>query len=90
MNLLKICIAFCNFVENHKTVIRDGYFIGASGTKHLLNLELVIKLSYPKTSKQLIEYIRERKEVFKTHGESIDYVETETPTNKTIKELVCA
>lgn len=89
-NWLKICLAFCAFVENHKQVIRNGYYTDAKGNKFNLSLELVIKLIYPKTGDKLIDYIRERKQLFQTADESVDYEVDRKLAKKSIKEVICA
>jgi len=89
-NWLKICVAFVYFVENFKNIIKQGYYKDKVGNTFNLDLELVVKLSYPKSGNNLIDYIRERKETFKLHDESFDYIDKEKPTKKTIKEVTCA
>lgn len=78
-NWIKICFAFCAFVERNKTDINKG----------TVTLEQVIESIYPKSGANLIKYIRERREVFKTKDESIDYVEESVVGKKSIKEVVC-
>lgn len=78
-NWTKICFAFCRFVEDYKSLINTGK----------VSLEDVIAKVYPKTGESLIKYIKERKQVFTTQSESIDYVEEVIPKKKSIKEVVC-
>lgn len=82
-NWLKLCMAFCSFVENHKTIIKDSL-------KTPITLELVIKTIYPKTGIKLNSYINERKQMFQTSDESIDYVVDKQIAKKSIKEVACA
>lgn len=77
-NWIKICLAFCKFVEIGKGRINRGN----------VSLEELIMTVYPKTGEPLMKYINERKEVFKLKGESIDYID-EIPEQKSIKEVVC-
>lgn len=88
-NWVKICIAFVHFVENFKNIIKSGKFIDKDGKTYSLDLELIIVMSYPKTARPLIEYIRERKELFKLSSESVDYVEEKKAVSKSIKEILC-
>lgn len=87
-NWIKICMAFVNFVENNKAIIKAGKYIHTDGKEYPLDLELIIAKSYPKTGGKLIDYIRERRETFKTKDESIDYIDVKS-NKKTIKEVVC-
>jgi len=89
-NWIKICIAFVYFVENFKNIIKAGKYVHTNGTEYKLNLELMIVKSYPKTAEKLIEYVRERKEIFKVKDESLDYKEDVLPISRSIKEVVCA
>lgn len=79
-NWIKICFAFCKFVETNKVSIRSGK----------VDLEQIILAVYPKTGNKLLQYIEERKEIFKSHDESIDYVEAASGSfgKRTIKEVV--
>jgi hypothetical protein len=79
-NWIKICFAFCKFVETNKSKINTG----------VVSLEDIISNAYPKSGEGLMKYITERKEVFKTKDESIDYLEDTKPEQKSIKEVVCA
>lgn len=76
-NWIKVFFAICKYVENNKTQIKLGK----------ATLEQVIKEAYPQTGAKLIQYIEERKQLFKSHDESIDYVEI-SPKKRTIKEIV--
>lgn len=76
-NWIKVFFAICKFVENNKTQIKAGK----------VTLEQVIKEAYPQTGAKLIQYIEERKQLFKSHDESVDYVEI-SPKKRTIKEIV--
>lgn len=76
-NWIKICFAFCKFVEIGKTRINSGN----------LSLEEVIMTVYPKTGENLMKYISERKEVFKSKSESVDYID-ELSEAKSIKGVV--
>lgn len=86
-NWTKICVAFVNFVNNYKEAIRNGYWMDKSKSKFPVSIELMVKLAYPKRGNSLIDYIRERKEVFKTADESIDYKAVES-TEKSLKEII--
>lgn len=88
-NWIKICVAFVYFVENFKNIIKQKKYTHTDGKMYPLDLELVIAKSYPKTGGALIDYIRERKKTFTTADESVDYVEVEKATKKTIKEVIC-
>ena len=48
-NWIKICLAFCKFVEDHKNLINTGN----------VSLKDVIMTIYPKTGKDLVDYIVE-------------------------------
>jgi len=78
-NWIKIFFAFCKYVETSKSKIRKGN----------VTLAHVIKKAYPKTGDKLLKYIEERKQVFNSHDESVDYVEI-SEERKTIKEIVAA
>lgn len=82
-NWLKICMAFCSFVENHKSLIKNGY-------KVPVTLDTIISKVYPKTGEKLSKYVQERKQVFKTADESIDYTVDKKIAKKSMKEVVCA
>jgi len=86
-NWIKICVAFVYFVENFKSIIKAGKYTH-DGKDYDLDVELIIAKSYPKTGGKLIDYVRERKEIFKTKGESVDYVDVKLE-RKTIKEVIC-
>lgn len=77
-NWLKISFAFCRFVEEFKSDILNKN----------LSLEYIVDRVFPKTGKNLSTYISERKEIFKVHGETIDYLETEVVSKQSIKEVV--
>lgn len=76
-NWIKIFFAICRFVENNKTQIKVGK----------VTLEQVIMEAYPLTGQNLVQYIEERKQLFKSHDESVDYVEI-SPKKRTMKEIV--
>lgn len=86
-NWTKIWVAFTNFVNKYKTSIINGVFIDKNGTKFNITLELMAKLAYPKRGDNLIDYMRERKQIFKSSDESVDYAPDVT-TKKSIKECV--
>lgn len=79
-NWIKIFFALCNFVETNKRILLER--------SNIIDLELVIMNSYPKTGKRLMKYINERKEIFKVKSETIDYVEAIDNKKQTIKEVV--
>lgn len=80
-NWIKICFAFCKFVEAHKTLINQG---GVTLSQVLLNV-------YPKSGKELAKYVDERTQLFKTSDESVDYIDKAIPNKQSIKEVVeCA
>lgn len=78
-NWIKIWLGFCRYVETNKSSILN----------ETITLAKMVKSVYPKTGDDLVKYIEERKEVFKTHSESIDYAMEET-SKKTLKEVACA
>lgn len=87
-NWIKICVAFVYFVENFKSIIKAGKYVH-NNKEYVLDLELMVAKTYPKTGAKLIDYIRERRETFKVHNESVDYKDIES-NKKSIKEVVCA
>lgn len=82
-NWLKICMAFCAFVENHKSLIKNGL-------KEKITLETIVSKVYPKTGEALIKHINERRQIFTTSDESIDYPVDSKVAKKSMKEVVCA
>lgn len=76
-NWIKVFFAICRFIENNKTQIKEGK----------VTLEQVVMEAYPLTGEKLVQYIEERKQLFKSHDESVDYVEI-SPKKRTIKEIV--
>lgn len=81
-NWIKICMAFVYFVENAQ--VRIMY-------DKKITLEDIIKFAYPKGHKNLLEYVKERKDKFSTGSEiseQIEYAE-KTTTKKKIKEIIC-
>lgn len=85
-NWAKIWVAFTEFVNKYKSDILNG-FVVINNSKHNINLEVICKLIYPKTGEKLVKYIKERKKLFKTEDESVDFVSEEEP-NITIKQLL--
>lgn len=83
-NWLKVCMAFCSFVENHKSLIRNA-------NKVPVTLELVISKTFPKTGQDLVKHLNERKQIFnlRTADETIDYVVDSKIKRKSMKEVVC-
>ena len=82
-NWLKLCMAFCSFVENHKSLIKNSL-------KTPLTLKTVITTIYPNTGGKLNSYMDERKQLFRTSDETVDYVVDKKIARKTIKEVACA
>lgn len=82
-NWLKICMGFCSFVENHKSLIKNGL-------KEKITLETIVSKVYPKTGESLIKHINERRQIFTTADESIDYPVDNKVAKKSMKEVVCA
>ena len=82
-NWLKICMAFCSFVENHKTLIKNGF-------KTPVTLEVMLSKVYPKTGAALISYVKERRQLFLSADESVDYAVDSTLKKKSRKEIACA
>ena len=82
-NWLKICVAFCSFVENNKSLIKNGYNVPVT-------LDTIINSVYKKTGTKLINYINERKQLFMSADESVDYTVDSKISKKSMKEVVCA
>lgn len=82
-NWLKICVAFCSFVENNKSLIKNGYNVPVT-------LDTIINSVYKKTGTKLINYINERKQLFMSADESVDYAVDSKISKKSMKEVVCA
>lgn len=82
-NWLKLCMAFCSFVENHKSSIKNSL-------KTPITLETIIKAVYPITGSKLNSYMNERKQLFNSADESVDYVVDKKIAKKTMKEVACA
>jgi hypothetical protein len=86
LNWLKICIAFVNFVENHKKAIIAGK-VEVNGKLEKVDLKSMVKVCYPRTGVYLAKYIDERKETFKTMlDESLDYAEPTENLSKILKK----
>lgn len=84
-NWIKICMAFVEFVHNHKIRIREAM----NGIGDPITLDEIISKIYPKTGSRLIEYVELRKSIFNdTINEGSDYL-NETCNIKTIKEIIC-
>lgn len=81
-NWLKLCMAFCYFVENNKSDIKNAF-------NKPVDLNMIIKAAYPKTGSRLMHYISERKQLFKTADESVDYPTVKEMSKKSIKEVLC-
>lgn len=79
-NWLKISFAFCRFVEQFKQDIIN--------LNYKITVEHILSKVFPKTGKLLIDYVQERKELFKNHGESVDYVDSVVQEKQSIKEVV--
>ena len=97
-NWLKICIAFVYFADNHQQyIIRGGIILkGQQDDIPLpITLENVLRVVYPKTHLNLIDYVRDRTAKF--NGENRDgYEKNEYRREKLedmkelkIKELIC-
>lgn len=86
-NWAKIWVAFCNFVDNYKRFIRLGYIEKNSGETVPITLENICLITYPKSGKLLSKYIRERKQLFQTSDESVDYPAT-VHEDLSIKEVI--
>ena len=82
-NWLKICMAFCSFVENHKSLIK-------AGNKTPVTLELMLAKVFPKTGDSLISYVKERRQLFLSADESVDYAVDTNLKKKSRKEISCA
>lgn len=82
-NWLKLCMAFCSFVENHKALIKKSLVVP-------ITLETIIKAVYPVTGERLNSYVNERKQLFQTSDESVDYVVDKKIAKKSMREVACA
>lgn len=80
-NWLKFCIAFCAFVENHSSIIINSPTI---------SLDTMIMKTFPKTGDKLIQYNRERTQLFKSADESVDHEVDRGINKKSMKEVACA
>ncbi len=81
LNWIKICMAFVYYVENAQDSIMFD---------PVIKLEDIVRFAYPKSYKQLVQYINERKSKFNTDdtAEEREYME-KTTTKKKIKEIIC-
>lgn len=92
-NWIKICVAFVNFAENHKSSIKQGYWINKQGEKNDICLNTIINAAYPKTGKLIIDYIDKRKSKFffdSNVTENEEYFEKNENIILNLKESVCA
>lgn len=83
LNWLKICVGFCDVVENHLREFKAG---------EIQTLEDVVRIAFPKGQDSLVAYIRERVKKFGANGvpeEIAEYEEINHPCGGTIKELLC-
>lgn len=71
-NWTKIWVAFVNFVSKHKKAIATN-ILEYKGKSYPINLETMVALAYPKSGRALIKFMRDRKEMFITAGEEVDY-----------------
>ena len=91
---LQICVAFTWFAENHKKSIFKGFYEDPkTGDKLSINLDLILKLAYPKNSEILIKYVNERKQLFlpdlEKHSEQLEYEESLNLVKSfTLKEIL--
>lgn len=86
-NWTKIWVAFANFVSNNKTSIISGV-VNYKGSNFPVNLETMVALAYPKSGSNLIKFMRERKESFKSKGEEIDYTKSVGKDDVLLKDLL--
>lgn len=86
-NWTKIWVAFANFVTNYKQAILEGV-VTYKGKKFPVNLETIVALAYPKSGQNLIKFMRNRRETFKTKGEEIDYSSTIENDGATLSQII--
>ncbi len=89
---LKICMAFTWFAENHKKSIFKGYYTDEYGKQLAIDLNLILKLAYPKSNQVLINYVDERKVLFLPETQIVSEIEEyneslNTVTSFKLKEL---
>lgn len=84
-NWVKICMAFVAFTENYKKEIRNNR-ISYFGADYPICLNSVINAVYPKTGKNLIKYIDDRKAKFLDDCGDIEKLEYETD-KKGVKQM---
>lgn len=85
-NWAKIWVAFTEFVNKYKDEILENRII-IEGKSFTPTLETICRVIYPKTGSKLIKYIQDRKLLFKTEDETIDF-STEDEPDVTMKELL--
>lgn len=79
-NWVLICMAFVNYVENHKEEILKKDFI---------TIEDVIKKVYKKNSKYLLDYIKNRKSHFNNTNEELELNTFNSPESINFNQLLC-
>lgn len=79
-NWVLICMAFVNYVENHKEEILKKDFI---------TVEDIIKKVYKKNSKYLLEYIKNRKSHFNNTNEELELNTFNSPESINFNQLLC-
>lgn len=85
-NWAKIWSAFCKFVTENKRAILTRE-ITIKGNKLPVNLETICLAAYPNKGDKLVEYIKARKNKFKTQGESSEWTTTKE-VDRTIKQVL--
>lgn len=86
-NWTKIWVAFANFVTNYKQAILNGV-VEFKGAKYPLTLETMVAITYPKSGQNLINFMRKRKDTFKTEGEEIDYVSSPENEGSSLRQII--
>jgi len=79
-NWVLICMAFVNYVENHKEEILKKEFI---------TIEDIIKKVYKKNSKYLLDYIESRKNHFNNINEEVEVNNFKAPDSINFNQLLC-
>lgn len=77
-NWLKICMAFVAFVENHKASLKRGYWLDKTKTEYSICLSTILLAVYPKTHKNLTNYVESRKQLFAGDNILAEKLEYET------------
>lgn len=87
-NWVLFCMAFVNFVENHKDEINKGYVVYKNGDEDKICVNSILKLCYPKKYQKLVDYFDKRYKTFNSDNpDQAEANEYRKVSSKNIKKI---